>query len=199
RAVVNFLTSMVREPGLKEGDRLVAVTTLSFDIAVLELLGPLVVGARVVLASAAQAGDGYALQALLEQSEATVLQATPSTWRLLLESGWAGTQGLQAPGGGEARSVGLAERLSERVGELWNMYGPTETTVWSTCARVLDPQDGISIGRPIANTTVRVLDGHGQLCPVGVPGEIHIGGEGMAQGYLRRPELTAERFVADPF
>jgi amino acid adenylation domain-containing protein len=199
RAVVNFLASMAREPGLGSSDRLVAVTTLSFDIAVLELLLPLSVGAQVFLASRDQAVDGEALRALVESSQATVMQATPATWRLLIEAGWRGGTGFKALVGGEGLPPDLAQQLLERAGELWNMYGPTETTVWSTCWKVQQPEHGISIGRPIANTQVHILDAHGQVCPIGVPGEMYIGGDGVTLGYLNRPELTAERFVVDPF
>ena len=199
RAVVNFLASMAREPGLGPSDRLVAVTTLSFDIAVLELLLPLSVGAQVFLASRDQAVDGEALRALVESSQATVMQATPATWRLLIEAGWRGGTGFKALVGGEGLPPDLAQQLLERAGELWNMYGPTETTVWSTCWKVQQPEHGISIGRPIANTQVHILDAHGQVCPIGVPGEMYIGGDGVTLGYLNRPELTAERFVVDPF
>jgi amino acid adenylation domain-containing protein len=197
RAVLNFLASMAREPGLTEHDKVLAVTTLSFDIAVLELLLPLSVGAQVVLASAEQNTDGRALRALLEASQATLMQATPSTWRMLIDAGWRGAPGFKALIGGEALALDLARALLERVGGLWNMYGPTETTVWSTCWRVTQPEAGICIGRPIANTQVHVLDAAGQCCPIGVPGEIYIGGDGVALGYLRRPELTDERFVRD--
>ena len=197
-AVLNFLTSMAREPGLVSGDRLLAVTTLSFDIAVLELLLPLSVGAQVVLASREQAQDGQALSALLDASGATVMQATPGTWRMLVDAGWRGGPGFKALVGGEALPVDLANALLERCGSLWNMYGPTETTVWSTCWKVQAPVQRIFIGRPIANTQIHILDPQGQRCGVGVHGEICIGGEGVALGYLRRPELTAERFIAHP-
>jgi amino acid adenylation domain-containing protein len=199
RAVVNFLTSMAREPGLAADDVLVAVTTLSFDIAVLELQLPLTLGATVVIASRDEAVDGRALGALLEQHRATVLQATPVTWRLLLETGWQGGKGFKALVGGETLPRDLADQLIARGVELWNMYGPTETTVWSTCARISDTSNGISIGKPIANTTVYILDAQKNLCPVGVPGELCIGGEGVTLGYWNRPELTAERFIPDPF
>jgi amino acid adenylation domain-containing protein len=199
RAAINFLTSMQREPGLGPDDRLLAVTTLSFDIALLELMLPLSMGAQVVLASRDDALDGVALQQLLERGQVTVMQATPATWRLLIESGWRGHPGFKALCGGEALSLDLAESLLARVGELWNMYGPTETTVWSTCWRVTQPRQGICIGRPIANTSIWILDPQHQLCPIGVPGEIHIGGDGVALGYLNRPDLTSERFIADPF
>ncbi|PPE69148.1 amino acid adenylation domain-containing protein, partial [Caldimonas thermodepolymerans] len=198
RAVVNFLLSMARAPGLSASDRLLAVTTLSFDIAVLELLLPLSVGAQIVLASRDEAMDGQALCALLLSSQATVMQATPATWRMLVEAGWAGSPAFKALIGGEPLPPDLAAQLLERCGQLWNMYGPTETTVWSTIMRITDARD-ITIGRPIANTQVHILDPRGQPCPIGVPGEICIGGDGVTLGYLRRPELTAERFIDDPW
>jgi len=199
RAVVNFLDSMAREPGLGAGDRLVAVTTLSFDIAVLELLLPLAVGAEVVLASRDTALDSQALRALIESTAATVMQATPSTWRMLIESGWQGSPSFKALIGGEGLPADLADQLIARTGELWNMYGPTETTVWSTCCKVTSTEGGITIGRPIANTQVHVLDERLRPTPIGIPGEIYIGGDGVTLGYLHRPELTSERFVTDPF
>ncbi|HEV7506854.1 MAG TPA: non-ribosomal peptide synthase/polyketide synthase [Thermoanaerobaculia bacterium] len=197
-ALANFLTSMAEEPGLTSEDRLLAVTSLSFDIAGLELYLPLMVGGRVVLAGREEAADGRRLQALIAESGATVLQATPATWRLLLETGWQGGEGLKALCGGEALSPALATALRQRVGSLWNVYGPTETTVWSTVEEITG--DGpILIGRPIANTEVYVLDGAGQPAPVGVPGELLLGGVGVARGYLGRPELTAEKLVPNPF
>lgn len=199
RAVVNFLLSMAQTPGLVAGDRLLAVTTLSFDIAVLEVLLPLSVGAQVVLTNRDQAQDGLALRTLLEEQAISVMQATPATWHMLLEAGWAGRPDFKALVGGESLTPGLAAALLPRCGELWNMYGPTETTVWSTCGRIQSADQPITIGQPIANTQVHVLDPHGQPCPIGVPGEIAIGGDGVALGYLNRPELTAERFIADPF
>ena len=199
RAVVNFLVSMRGRPGLTAEDRLLAVTTLSFDIAVLELLLPLTVGAEIVLASRDEAMDGHALRALAEARRATVMQATPATWRMLIEAGWSGAPGFKALCGGEPLPSDLADALLERAGEVWNMYGPTETTVWSTCWRVGRERNGIWIGTPVANTQVWILDEQLGVCPIGVPGEIYIGGDGVALGYLDRPELTAERFVADPF
>ncbi len=199
RAVVNFLESMRLEPGIAAGDRLLAVTTLSFDIAVLELLLPLANGAQVILATNDEAADPAALGRLIEAAGATMMQATPGTWRMLLEAGWAGRPGLKALVGGEALAPDLAGALLPKVGELWNLYGPTETTVWSTCWRVSDLESGIRIGRPIANTQVHVLDEHRRPCPLGTAGEIWIGGAGVADGYLGRPDLTRERFIDDPF
>ncbi|MFG6194364.1 amino acid adenylation domain-containing protein [Nonomuraea sp. JJY05] len=190
-SVVNFLASMSREPGLTGQDTLLAVTTFAFDISVLELFLPLTVGARVVIAGREAAYDPVGLAALLE--DATVMQATPATWRLLLSAGWEGKPGLKALCGGEALPADLATGLRGRVAELWNMYGPTETTIWSTLTRVTDGP--ITIGHPIANTRIHLLDTAMQLVPTGVVGELYIGGAGLARDYLHQPELTAERFV----
>jgi len=198
-AVVNFLLSMVERPGFTQHDVLLAVTTLSFDIHVLELYLPLIVGARTVVVSREVSGDGMMLLEALQNSRATVMQATPGTWRLLLAAGWKGSHNLKVLCGGEAFPPDLARELLERAGSVWNMYGPTETTVWSTCYLCNDANAPILIGRPIANTTVYILDKHLQPLPVGVPGELHIGGEGVTRGYWNRPDLTAERFIADPF
>lgn len=203
RAVVNFLAAMREEPGLREDDVLVAVTTLSFDIAVLELLLPLSLGAQTVLADRETAIDGAALARLLGDAGATVMQATPATWRMLVDTGWTGAPGFRVLCGGEPLPPDLAASLLSRCAELWNLYGPTETTVWSTCARILPNTGGrvpdIHIGRPIANTQVWIVDAQGALCMEGVPGEILIGGDGVTLGYLHQPELTAARFVPDRF
>jgi amino acid adenylation domain-containing protein len=199
RAVVNFLTSMAREPGLTASDTLLAVTTLSFDIAGLELLLPLTVGARIILARREEAASGAALRTLLETHGVTVMQGTPATWRLLLAAGWTGCANLRALVGGEAVPLDLARELSRNCGAVFNLYGPTETTVWSTCYRLARQPNRVLIGRPIANTTVHVLDPLQQPVPIGVFGELYIGGEGVARGYLGRSDLTAERFVADPW
>jgi amino acid adenylation domain-containing protein len=198
RSVVNLLAAMRREPGLGAGDVLLSVSAWTFDIAALELFLPLTTGARVVIAGRRVATDGPELARLVTESRATFMQATPATWRMLLHAGWAGSRGLTALCGGEALAPDLAEDLLARCGTVWNCYGPTETTIWSTVARVR-PGIPITIGRPIANTRVYVLDDHLQPVPIGVPGELCIGGAGLARGYLNRPELTAERFVRDPF
>jgi len=199
RALSNFLQSMAREPGLEPHDVLVAVTTLSFDIAGLELYLPLIRGARLVLAGREVTTNGVALSELLKASGATVMQATPATWRLLLAAGWQGSAQLRILCGGEALPRDLAEQLLGCCIELWNLYGPTETTIWSTAYRVQTGIEAVPIGRPIANTRIYLLDAHGQPVPVGVPGELYIGGAGVARCYWSRPELTAEKFVADPF
>jgi len=199
RNVTNLLTSMVQRPGLAQGDRLLAVTTLSFDISVLELFGPLVAGGTVILASQQTASDGGALRALLDRSGATVLQATPATWRLLHGAGWVGNRELKALVGGEACPPELAKQLASSCREAWNMYGPTETTVWSTCWRIPSEVGAVRIGTPVAGTYCYVLDADRALLPAGIPGELYIGGLGVARGYRRRPDLTSERFLLDPF
>ncbi len=200
RNVINFLATMRELPGICPDDTLLAVTTLSFDIAGLELYLPLVTGARVLLASRDQARDANSLMRLMERWDVTILQATPVTWWMLLEAGWNGTGRLKALCGGEALPGDLAGKLVTCCKELWNMYGPTETTIWSSIYRVEQAPGGIApIGRPVGNTTMYVLDGFGQPQPVGVPGELYIGGDGVGRGYLNRPELTAEKFVADPY
>ncbi len=199
RGVVNYLSSMARRPGLEARDTILALTTLSFDIAVTELLLPLAVGARIELVDRETAADAERLGALMATAGVTVMQATPATWTLLLEGGWPGLPGLKALAGGEALPAILAERLLPRVGELWNVYGPTETTVWSALHPVVAAASPVPIGLPLANTTIHLVDPAGEVVPAGVPGELCIGGEGLARGYLGRPDLTAGRFVPDPF
>jgi len=199
RGVVNYLSSMARRPGLAVSDVVLALTTLSFDIHVTELLLPLAVGARIELVDRETAADPERLGAAIEAAGVTVMQATPATWTLLLEGGWSGRPGLTVLAGGEALPSSLAGRLLERVGALWNVYGPTETTVWSALHPVTAAEGRIPIGRPLANTTIHLLDQGGDPVPVGVGGELCIGGEGLARGYHGRPDLTAERFVPDPF
>jgi amino acid adenylation domain-containing protein len=197
RAIVNFITSMRKTPGLSESDVLLSVTTLSFDISELEIHLPLTTGACVVISTLETVTSGSALIALIARHGVTVMQATPATWRLMLEAGWAGTPELKVLCGGESWGSDLARQLVPRCAELWNMYGPTETTVWSTCCRITDPTD-INIGRPIANTEVHIFDAHQQPLAVGGEGELLIGGDSVARGYLNRPELTAEKFIPHP-
>jgi amino acid adenylation domain-containing protein len=198
-AFLNFLVSMQKQPGLTAKDVLVAVTTISFDIAGLEIFLPLVTGARLVLLSREDAADGFRIIHHLTAHHATMLQATPATWRMLLEAKWQGHPQLKMLCGGEALPRELANHLLAKGDELWNMYGPTETTVWSSTAQVRGDEAAIHIGRPIANTQLYILDSHLQPVPVGIPGELHIGGTGLARGYHNRAELTAEKFIRDPF
>lgn len=198
RSVANLLASVQREPGIRADDIVLAITTLSFDIAVSEVVLPLTVGARIVLATREIASDGALLRELIETTGVTFIDATPATYRLLLASGWRGRAALRVICTGEAMPRDLAETLTGCAGEVWNGYGPTETTVWSTFARVTTPVGRVLIGRPVANTVVQILDAFGQQTPIGVPGELFIGGRGVSKGYLHRPDLTAERFIADP-
>ncbi|MEU5693027.1 amino acid adenylation domain-containing protein [Actinosynnema sp. NPDC020468] len=197
RALVNLLRSFGDVLRLTPADRLLALTSLSFDIAGLEVWLPLLTGAELVL-SPDLGADGPRLRATVEESGATVVQATPSSWRLLVEAGLGANPGLRVIAGGEALPAEVADALAERFGEVWNAYGPTETTIWSTVDRV---RGGAAprIGRPIANTVVRVLDDRFGLVPPGVPGELLIGGVGLAHGYHGKPGLTADRFVPDPY
>jgi surfactin family lipopeptide synthetase A len=199
RSLVNLLTSMKTRPGLTGKDSLLAVTTISFDIAALELYLPLMVGARCVLASHQDSTDGRRLSRMLDDYQITVMQATPSTWKLLLESGWPGKADLKVLCGGEAMPRELADQLIRRARSVWNMYGPTETTVWSSLHHVTSLASPIVIGRPIANTQMYVVDRNMSPVPVGVIGELYIGGDGLARGYLNHPELNAEKFILNPF
>jgi acyl-CoA synthetase (AMP-forming)/AMP-acid ligase II/acyl carrier protein len=149
--------------------------------------------------SRAVAMNGEALLQMMQRSGATVMQATPATWRILLAAGWTQSPNLRIFSGGEALPTALAQELCGRVKQVWNLYGPTETTIWSTCYQLMGPDAQSWIGQPIANTQIYLLDAAQQLVPIGVPGEIYIGGDGVARGYLNRPELTAERFIANPF
>ena len=198
-ALTNLLRSMEREPGLSAADTLVSVTTLSFDIAALELFLPLIAGGRLVIATREEVVDGFRLLNLLEQSQATVMQATPSGWRILLEAGCKVKPQLKVLCGGEALPRNLADALLECSNDVWNVYGPTETTIWSSATRVEKQTGPVTIGPPIANTQFYVLDDRLHPVPIGVTGELYIGGAGLARGYWRKPELTAEKFLPNPF
>jgi amino acid adenylation domain-containing protein len=198
-ALRNFLASMRSSPGMTERDRLLAITTLSFDIAALELLLPLSTGATVVLADSNQTKDPAALIDIIENKAINIMQGTPGIWRALLENGWVPSVGFKALCGGEAMPASLARDLSEHLIELWNMYGPTETTVWSAVHKVADDEEIVPIGHPIRNTQIYVLNHQLNPVPIGVEGEIYIAGAGVARGYLNRKELTKARFIANPF
>ena len=197
RSLVNLLLSMRERPGFATEDTLLAVTTISFDIAGLEMFLPLITGGRLVIASRRVALDPYLLVEAIEESGCTVLQATPATWRSLLSIDWAGRVGLRAMCGGEGMPRDLAESLLALGLEVWNVYGPTETTIWSTVERVMPGKGTVSVGRPIANTTAYVLDARQQAVPIGVQGELYLGGAGVANGYRGQAELTAQRFFFD--
>lgn len=199
RSVVNLLASTQKTPGMTSQDVVLAITTVSFDIAVSEVILPLTVGARIILVSRDTAANGAQLLRTIRERQVTFIDATPATWRLLLSAGWAGTPGLTAICTGEAMPLDLAVSLTERCARVWNGYGPTETTVWSSFYEVPRDIKRILIGRPVANTSAYVLDRSGQPVPIGVTGELFIGGECVTRGYHNRADLTAERFVPDPF
>ena len=199
RSVVNLLASVRETPGMTSQDVVLAITTVSFDIAVSEVILPLTVGAKIVLVNREVAADGVQLLRTVRDQKVTFIDATPATWRLLLAAGWDGTPGLTAICTGEAMPPDLAVSLTERAARVWNGYGPTETTVWSSFYEVPRTAGRLLIGRPIANTALYVLGANFEPVPLGVTGELFIGGEGVTHGYHKRPELTAERFLPDPF
>lgn len=199
RAVRNLLGAFSGRLGLTPQDRWLAVTTLSFDISVLELLLPLACGARIVVASAREAADGAALRALAVAQGTTILQATPATWRILLEAGGVPETIRTRLCGGEALPRDLADALLAPGTSLWNVYGPTETTVWSTAGTVAPSPAGIGLGEPISETSLYVLGDDGLPVADGEAGQLHIGGDGVARGYRGMPALTAARFLPDPF
>ena len=199
RAVVNILRSTVSQASIKTTDTILAVTTLSFDIAATEIFLPLMIGARVVIASREVAADGLELDRLLASSGATLMQATPASWRMLIDAGWQGNSRLKVFSAGEALDAQLVAQLLARCGELWNLYGPTETTIYSGVTRVIGESGPAPIGLPVANTHFYIVDHFMNPVPIGIYGELCIGGAGLAHGYLNRPELTAEKFIPDPF
>jgi amino acid adenylation domain-containing protein len=198
RSLINFLLSMNKVPGLEPSDTLLAITTLSFDISGLELLLPLITGAKLVIASREETKDGALLLKAL-RSGISVMQATPSTWKMLIDIGWKEKLNIKALCGGEELTRGLANELLQRVESLWNMYGPTETTIWSAVGKVAPGEGIVPLGKPIDNTQLYVVDTNDQLCAPGVPGELLIGGEGLSVGYFNRDNLTREKFIRNPF
>jgi amino acid adenylation domain-containing protein len=198
RSIVNCLQAIARQLGFTKRDILLGVTTISFDIAGLEIYLPILLGGKLVLASREDTIDGRELLGRLAESSATAMQATPSTWRMLLDAGWKGARDFKILCGGETLSRDLANRLLG-CGTLWNLYGPTESTIWSTIQKVEPGEGSVPIGRPIANTQIYILDSHHQPVPIGISGDLYIGGDGLARGYLNRPELTLEKFIPNTF
>ena len=199
KAVVNFLLSMRRQPGITEKDALLAVTTLSFDISVLEIFLPLSVGAKTIIANRENAANGQQLLELLKKTAITIMQATPTSWNLLLAAGWQGSNEFKVLCGGEALPQDLAQQLVKRSKNVWNLYGPTETTIWSTCCRLQEDSPDILVGKPIDNTRIYIVNQQNQLNPVGIAGELLIGGAGVSRGYINQPALTKEKFIPDHF
>ncbi|MFZ1025124.1 MAG: amino acid adenylation domain-containing protein [Limnoraphis robusta] len=204
RALSNFLFAINQHLNLIPSDVLLSVTSLSFDIAALELYLPLIIGARVVIACQKTTTDSQQLQHQIKQLNITIMQATPATWQMLILGGWSGKHNLKILSGGEALDPKLAQQLDQNSQQLFNLYGPTETTIWSSIYQVknqenLDKNLTVLIGRPLANTEFYILDKNLQPVPIGVPGELYIGGVGVARGYFNRADLTAERFLPNPF
>lgn len=197
--LINLLTSVQSKPGITPDDRLLAITTISFDIAGLELFLPLITGAELVISDLETARDGRLLLDILEEKNITIMQATPSTWRMMLDSGWEKKYPIKIFCGGEPLPPHLANQLLDKASELWNMYGPTETTIYSIIKQIHKDDKVITIGFPINNTQVYLFNENEVLVPDGEPGEIYIGGAGVSAGYLNQPHLTDERFVKDPF
>ncbi|WP_370476576.1 non-ribosomal peptide synthetase [Tamlana flava] len=198
-SLVNFLISMRSLPGINKNDVLLAVTNISFDISILELFLPLISGATVVMASEEMINDPDLITAALEEHKVSIMQATPVYWQLLVESGWAGKNDMKALCGGDVLTRQLALDLLKRSESLWNMYGPTETTIWSSVCKINKNDENITIGHPINNTQLYILDKHLQPLPPGITGELFIGGDGLAVGYLNNAELTKEKFVYSRF
>lgn len=197
--LVNFLFSMAKEPGIQPNDRLLSITTISFDIAGLELYLPLITGATLIVANSETTKDGRLLLEILKKEKISFLQATPTTWSMLLDSGWSEPLPIKALCGGEAMAADLAKELINKCDTVWNVYGPTETTIWSAVKQITIEDPLITIGKPIANTQLYIINEHGKLLSPGKTGEIVIGGDGLATGYWKRPELTDERFIINEF
>lgn len=198
RNVVNFLWAARQTPGITPDDILLAASTVSFDIATYELFMPLLVGAAVIIADAQTAKDGRLLARVLESRPITLMFATPSRWRMVLDAGWTKPLGLTAISGGEFLPRDIAQRLVAQCQALWNVYGPTETTIWSILSHITADAE-ITIGHSIANTSIYLLDEAGRPVEPGAVGEIHIGGAGVGRGYLNRPDLNARLFIPDPY
>ncbi|MBD1391784.1 amino acid adenylation domain-containing protein [Mucilaginibacter glaciei] len=197
--VMNLLQSIQQSPGIAASDVMLFTTTISFDIAELEMFLPLVNGATIVIADAETVKDGRALVEMAKREQVTIMQGTPFMWRMMLEAGWDDALPIKAFCGGEAMTRQLAAQLAPLCNELWNMYGPTETTVYSVIRKITGDEQLITIGKPILNTQIYLLDENQKQVIDGETGEIYIGGDGVGEGYLNKPDLTAERFIADTF
>ncbi|GAA4973310.1 amino acid adenylation domain-containing protein [Algibacter aquimarinus] len=199
KSLVNLLFTMAKEPGIKNTDKQLTITTISFDIANVEIFSPLLNGACVVMTNSENSKDGRFLLNLLKDKKITILQATPTTWKMLLEANWSEKLKLKACCGGEALSKELAQKILSKCDSLWNMYGPTETTICATIKQIKPSDDIISIGKPVANYQLYILNPNGDLVPPGVVGQIAIAGDGVAKGYLKREDLTKEKFIENKF
>ncbi|POR17092.1 hypothetical protein BWK58_15135, partial [Flavobacterium columnare] len=199
KALCNFLVSIQKQPGIESQDTLFSVTTYSFDISILEFFAPLISGARVYVVSKEVLGNIDVLKEILTKVNPSIIQATPSFYQMLFNSDWEGNKKLKVLCGGDSLNEFLAKQLLDSCQEVWNMYGPTETTIWSSCKKIEKPSDASNIGKPIANTQIYILDANLNLLPSNTVGQIFIAGDGLAKGYYNNPELTAERFINNPF
>ncbi|MEM7185360.1 MAG: amino acid adenylation domain-containing protein [Bacteroidota bacterium] len=199
RSLLNFLLSMTETPGINSNDLLYSVTTQSFDISILEFFAPLLSGATVYVSDHATLSSPIHLLQDIELLKPTMVQGTPSFFQLLFNAGWTGISDLKVLCGGDLLSEALAGELLDTGAEVWNMYGPTETTIWSTIHKITNPREAAIIGKPIRNTRVYVLEDHRKLLPVGAIGTLYIAGDGLANGYLKNQQLTADKFIEDPF
>ncbi|MGF1556651.1 non-ribosomal peptide synthetase [Paucihalobacter sp.] len=197
--LVNLLFSVIIKPGIKESDTLISITTISFDIAMAELFAPLLKGAKLILTTEETAKDTRILLDVIKDEAITMMQATPATWQMLLDSGWEEHLPLRALSTGEALPLSLAKKILTRVNELWNLYGPTETTIWSAITKIEDTDEQIAIGKPIANTQLYIVNEQGNLVEPGKIGELYIAGDGISKGYWRRQDLTTEKFIKNKF
>ncbi len=198
QSVVNLLLSMKQKPGMNYSDRLLAVTTLSFDMSVVELFVPLITGATVIIAMDNEVMDPQLLARLIEKYNITILQATPATWKIIIGSNWTGKSGLTAYCGGEAINLKFVQDVLSLTDSLWNIYGPTEITVYSNCYHFNGDEQRVLIGKPIDNMRTYILDSNNNIQPIGVKGEVCVGGLGVSKGYHNRDELTREKFIPGP-
>jgi len=199
KSLFNFLSSMIQRPEIKNTDTLFSVTTISFDISILELFAPLLAGATLHVANKETLSNPAEIMSALASVQPSVLQATPSFYQMLFNDGWEGDKGLKILCGGDLLGKSLAQKLVDTSASLWNMYGPTETTIWSSVKQIEKAADASNIGTPIDNTEFFILDEALQLLPIGSEGTIYIGGDGLAKGYYKNEALTAERFIENPF
>ncbi len=197
--LVNLLFSVLEKPGIQETDKILSITTISFDIAGFELYGALLKGALLVLTDEETSKDPRLLLDVIKEESITMMEATPATWQMLLDAGWKEHLPIKALCTGEALPMVLAKNILGKVNELWNLYGPTETTIWSAITQISPSDEVITIGKPIANTQLYIVNEQGRLVEPGKIGELYIAGDGVAEGYWKRPDLTAEKFIKNPF
>lgn len=199
KSLNNFLLSMQKQLGFKQRNKLLSITPISFDICMLEFLLPMMSGGTLVIAEQNACMDGFRMMQAVDNHTIDIMQATPATWQLLIDAHWQGNQGLTILCGGDVLTKELAQQLTPKGRALFNLYGPTETTIWSSCYGIDNSLSSMSIGTPIDNTQFYILDEQQNLAPFGVVGELYIGGEGLARGYINNPALTARQFIPDPF